>query len=138
MSQENVEIVRRNFEALSNQDPGLWFEGFDTDVRVYPRPEEPDAADEYRGLDGLLEYSTNWFGQWYDYQVEPVEIIDAGEHVLVVLRERGRVERTGVEVEGLFSHSFVLRDGKVTEWRMYDSHAQALQALGRREEAPES
>ena len=130
MSRENVEIVRQAFEASADGDVGVWFQAADPDIRVYPRSEEPDAADEYRGLDGLMDYLTNWYGQWDDYEVEPVEIIDAGEHVLVVTRERGRVERSGVDLEEDFNHSFVLRNGKVAEWHMYDSHAQALEAVG--------
>jgi ketosteroid isomerase-like protein len=130
MSQENVQTLRRLFEAASDGDVGVWFQGADPDIRVYPRPDEPDAADEYRGLDGLMEYLMNWYGQWDVYESEPLEMIDAGEHVLVVARERGRVERTGMEIVEDFTHSFVLRDGKVTEWRMYDSHAEALEAVG--------
>ena len=130
MSQENVEIVRQAFERASDGDVGVWFESCHPDVRVFPRPDEPDAADEYRGLDGLMDYLTNWFGQWDDYQIEPVEFIDAGEHVVVRARERGRMQQTGVEVEAVFSYSFVLRDGKAVEWHMYDSHKDALQAVG--------
>lgn len=130
MSQENVQTLRRLFEAASDGDVGVWFQGADPDIRVYPRPDEPDAADEYRGLDGLMEYLMNWYSQWDVYESEPLEMIDAGEHVLVIARERGRVERTGMEVVEDFTHSFVLRDGKVTEWRMYDSHAEALEAVG--------
>ena|SRR5688572_10535709 len=130
MSQENVEIVRRAWEASSDGDVSAWFQAADPNIRLYPRPEEPDAADEYRGLDGLMEYLTNWYSQWDEYDVEPIEFIDAGKHVLVVARERGRMARTGVEVEGVFSYSFVLRDGKAVEWHMYDSHAEALEAVG--------
>ena len=130
MSQENVEIVRRVYEAVSDGDVGAWFQAADPDIRVYPRSDEPDAADEYRGLDGVMEYLMNWYGQWDVYESEPLEIIDAGEHVLVDTRERGRVERTGVEVEEDFWHSFVVRGGKVKEWHMYDSRAEALKAVG--------
>jgi ketosteroid isomerase-like protein len=130
MSKENVETMRRLFQAVSDGDVGAWFQAADPDCRVFPRSEEPDADQEYRGLDGLMDYLTNWFGQWDEYESEPVEMIDAGEHVLVVARERGRVESTGMEVVEDFTHSFVLRDGKVTEWRMYDSRADALEALG--------
>ena len=77
-----------------------------------------------------MDYLVNWFRQWDDYEVELVEIIDAGKHVLAVIRERGRMERTGVEVEEVFSHSFVLRAGKTMEWHMYNSHAEALETLG--------
>jgi ketosteroid isomerase-like protein len=130
MSQENVQTLRRLFEAASDGDVGVWFQAADPDIRVYPRPDEPDAADEYRGLDGLMDYLMNWYSQWDVYESEPLEMIDAGKHVLVIARERGRVERTGMEVVEDFTHSFVLRDGKVTEWRMYDSHAEALEAVG--------
>jgi ketosteroid isomerase-like protein len=59
-----------------------------------------------------------------------VSLEDVGDHVLAVVRERGRLEGSGLEVEEDFSHSFALRNGKVAEWRMYDSHAEARAALG--------
>jgi ketosteroid isomerase-like protein len=133
MSQENVEIVRAALQASADGDAGVIFQVASPECRVYPRPAEPDAAQEYRGLDGLMDYLTNWYGQWDEYEFELVQMLDAGEHVLVVLRERGRVERTGVEVEEEFSHSFVLRGGEIVEWHMYDSHAEALEAVGLRE-----
>jgi hypothetical protein len=36
-----------------------------------------------------MDYLTNWYGQWDEYEFEPVEFIDAAEHVIVVTRERG-------------------------------------------------
>jgi ketosteroid isomerase-like protein len=133
MSQENVEIVRSGFERVAEGDVGAWFQLADPEIRVHPRPSEPDAAAEYRGLDGLMDYAVNWYSQWDEYTAEPIEIIDVGEQVLVRARERGYVERTGVEVLEEFSHSFLVRDGKVVEWRMYDSHDEALEAVGLRE-----
>jgi len=130
MSEENVQTMRRLFDAYSEGDVGAWFQATDPDIRVHPRPAEPDAADEYRGLDGLMDYLVNWLGQWDSYEAEPVEILDAGERVLVVARERGRVKSTGIEVVEDFWHSFALRDGKVVEWNMYDSRADAFDAVG--------
>jgi len=80
-----------------------------------------------------MDYAVNWYSQWDEYTAQPIEIIDVGEQVLVRARERGYVERTGVEVLEDFSHSFLIRDGKVVEWRMYDSHEDALEAVGLRE-----
>ena len=77
-----------------------------------------------------MEYLVNWYGQWEESDAEPVSFEDVGDHVLVVLRERGRLEGSGLEVQEEFSYSFVLRDGKVVERRMYDSHAEARAALG--------
>ena len=64
MSQENVELVRRGFEAVADGDLGVWFRLADPDIRVRPRPAEPDAGDEYQGLDGLMDYAVNWYSQW--------------------------------------------------------------------------
>ncbi len=118
------------FDASADGDLGVWFRAADPDIRVLPRPAEPDARDEYRGLDELMEYLVNWYAQWEEYEVEAVSLEDVGDHVLAVVRERGRLEGSGLEVEEDFSHSFVLREGKVAEWRMYDSHAEARTALG--------
>jgi ketosteroid isomerase-like protein len=130
MSQENVEIVRRGMEAFNQNDFEGWFAIASTEIKLYPRPEEPGVLTVYEGWDGVMEYLVNWYSQWEDYEGEPVEFLDAGDQVLVVMRERGRLERDRLEVEQEFSHSFKLREGSVVEWRMYDSHEQALEAVG--------
>jgi ketosteroid isomerase-like protein len=122
--------VRRAIDESAEGDVGAWFRVTAEDVRVYPRPAEPDAAEVYNGLDGLMEYLTNWYSQWDEYEAELVGLEPAGERVLAVFRERGRVERTGLEVEEEFTHSFLVRDGKIAEWHMYDSNADARAALG--------
>ena len=130
MSRADLEILRRAFAESAEGDVSALFRVASEDVRVYPRPDEPGAADCYEGLDGLMEYLTHWFGQWDEYEFELVELLPAGEHVLAELRERGRVERTGIEVVENLTHSFVVRDGKIAEWHMYDSNADARAALG--------
>jgi ketosteroid isomerase-like protein len=130
MSQENVEIVRAVAESAADDDAGAWLRAMDPEVRVYPRPEEPGVLEVYEGWDGFMEYSLNWFSQWEAYEFEPVKVLDADDQVLVVMRERGRMERDGMEVEQEFSHSFRLREGRIVEWRMYDSYDQALEAVG--------
>jgi hypothetical protein len=73
----------------------------------------------------------NWLGQWDDYETEPVSFQEAGRSkVLVEMAERGHLKRTGITLDESFSHSFTLEGRTVTEWRMYDSREQALEALG--------
>jgi ketosteroid isomerase-like protein len=105
MSEENVQSMRRAWRA-SPKGTGAAFVGIsDPDIRVSPRPADPDADEEYRGPDGLMEYLKNWYGQWDEYEVELAEITDAGDHVLAVIHERGRVKRTGIDVREDFSYS---------------------------------
>ena len=130
MSAADVQAMRATFDEMAEGDSMAILRMMDPEVRIYPRPEEPGVLDVYEGWQGAMDYAMNWYSQWEEYESEPVEFIDAGDHVLVVLRERGRMERDGVEVEQDFSHSFRLVDGRVAEWRMYVTHAQARAALG--------
>ena len=130
MERADVEILRQAFAESAEGDVSALFRVAAEDIRVYPRPDEPAVAEQYDGLDGLMEYLTHWYSQWDEYEFELVELEPAGERVLAVLRERGRVERTGIEVVENLTHSFVVRDAKVVEWRMYDSHAEGRAAVG--------
>jgi ketosteroid isomerase-like protein len=131
VSQENVELVKRLAEAFLGNDFETSLSLMDPEIHVYPRPEEPGVDDVYRGHDGMFEWATNWYSQWDEYDAEPVSYRDApGDQVLVVFRERGRMDRAGIEVEEEFSHSFTVRDGRVVEWRQYDSYEQAIESLG--------
>jgi ketosteroid isomerase-like protein len=78
MSEENVDIVRRGFDAYSRGDGEAWLAGFSDKVKLYPRPEEPGVRDCYEGIAGLQEYLANWFSGWEQYTVEPEQYIDAG------------------------------------------------------------
>jgi ketosteroid isomerase-like protein len=130
MSRQDVETLRAVAESGAQGDATAWLRAMDPQVRLYPRSEEPGVRKVYEGWEGVMDYMTNWYSQWEEYEYEPVRFLDAGDRVLVVLRERGRMERDGIEVEKEFSHSFMLRDGRIVEWRHYDSHRQALEALG--------
>ncbi|HKF79940.1 MAG TPA: nuclear transport factor 2 family protein [Thermoleophilaceae bacterium] len=130
MSQADVETLRALATTVAEGDATAWLRAMDPAVRVYPRSEEPGVRAVYDGWDGVMEYMVNWYSQWEDYEVEPLEFLDAGDQVLVVIQERGRMDREGLNVTQEFSHSFKLREGLVVEWRMYDSHEQALEAVG--------
>jgi hypothetical protein len=49
MSEENVEVVRRGFEAFSQNDFEGWYAVTSTNVKLYPRREEPGVKDSYEG-----------------------------------------------------------------------------------------
>jgi ketosteroid isomerase-like protein len=131
VSSENEQVVRRLLLAYAGADFPAALSILDPRVRVYPRPEEPGADEFYTGPDGLFEYLGNWLGQWDHYETEPLSFREApGDRVMVVMAERGHLKRSGITLDQEYTHSFTVGRGKVTEWRMYDSHAHALQELG--------
>jgi ketosteroid isomerase-like protein len=130
MAAADVEILERAFAEVAEGNAAALAVIMDEGVRVYPRPEEPGVRAVYEGLEELEEYIVNWLSQWDDYEFEPVEFRDAGEQVLVVMRERGRMNQSDIELEENFTHSMRLRDGRIVEWRMYDTYEQGLEAVG--------
>jgi ketosteroid isomerase-like protein len=53
-------------------------------------------------------------------------VADPGDHVVVTTRHGGRGKQSGVDVEANFTYVFAIRDGKVAEWRIYVTDADAL------------
>jgi ketosteroid isomerase-like protein len=133
MSQENVEIVRRAFEAFRANDFEALFAIVSPSIAVYPNPDEPGASSRHEGWEGMFDYLVNWYAGWEDYSVEPTQFIEAGDYVVVDARETGIAEQSGIRVEQTFSHAFELRDGQIVEWRQFGPLQQALEAVGLRE-----
>jgi ketosteroid isomerase-like protein len=127
----NTDLVKRLLLAYGQSDFPTALAILDDGVRIYPRSEEPGVDEVYTGHEGLFDYMGNWLGQWDDYATEPISFREApGDRVMVVIAERGHLKRSGITLDEEFTHSFAVQGGKVTEWHMYDSHAQALEALG--------
>ena len=77
-----------------------------------------------------MTYLGNWYSQWDVYEIEPIRSYEAGDTVLVVIRERGTLDKANLRVEEDFAHSFTYRGDEVVEWRMYDSLEQGASAVG--------
>ena len=57
-------------------------------------------------------------------------MIDAGNCVVVLLRQWGRGKETGAQVENRTWQVFTFRDGKIVHCRGYATQAEALEAAG--------
>ena len=136
MSQENVEIVRRVYDAAARRDAATVLALYDPDI-------ESDASqlgiagivggDEvvYRGHDGLRRFFRDWHEAWTNIEYDFEELIDAGdEHVIAVVTRHARGRASGVEVERPFALVWTLRGGKVAQVVWFLSRAEALEAVG--------
>ena len=74
-----------------------------------------------------------WASAFDELKVTIEEIIDAGDHAVVVAHHQGRGRASGVAVDARFYEVYTLREGKV--WRVdeYTELAEALEAAGLRE-----
>jgi uncharacterized protein len=130
MSQEHLEIVRNGFDAFARGDTEGVLRLCDENIVVTQPPELPGVSPQQRGHSGVLEAFEIWPEQWDDYRIEILRIADHGDHVLVTARTSGRGKQSGVQVEMDFSFVLTVRDGKITELKIFMREDQALEAAG--------
>jgi hypothetical protein len=85
MSRENVDLVRRSWTA--DAFTALFDEHIVVDSREFPLPDVPDF---YIGRDEAINAFRHYWGTWDEYAIDLVELIDAGQSVVVVVNEHGR------------------------------------------------
>ena len=127
MSQENVEIVRSGFEALNAGEPDLSI--VDPAVVYHPRSDEPDPS-PHVGRDAYERLLGGFLESFRDLWFEVVELIDAGDRVIVstVLHARGAV--SGASVDDTYVFVYKMRDGLAVEGWEYREMSEALKAVG--------
>jgi ketosteroid isomerase-like protein len=132
VSQENVEIVRATWEAWERGDMEAIFAFYDPAI-VWDQTGygAPGLADLYHGHDGVKQFFRDWLAPFESYYARPEEFIDAGEAVVVRLRQGGRGKHGGVEVEmPPYCQVYRLRDGRVVRIEVYNDQGAALKSVG--------
>jgi len=129
MSQENVEVVRRFYEAWArNAFPGP-VELMDPEIEYVNPPGaiEPGTRRGRVAFSGAVE---KLLEGWESWQADPEEFKAVGDQVVVVLRYRALGRGSGVEMEGRESALWTLRDGRVTRYAWFHGPEDALEAAG--------
>jgi ketosteroid isomerase-like protein len=131
MSQENVELTRRAFQAFNDRDLDTVLAGLHDDVEAFPRLAAVEGG--YRGHEGVRRWWEQLLGAFPDFQAEILEERDLGEFMVVAIRVRGRGAESDTPLDSAIWHVNQFRDGKVIRWRVYTSESEALDAVGLRE-----
>jgi ketosteroid isomerase-like protein len=130
MSRENVEVVRRSFEAYSRGSVADSLSDFDPDVvtrRVAPAP-DPQT---YHGHDGLLQVVSDWTQDFERFVATAEEFVDADpDRVIARIHQEAHGKHSGAPVEADFWFVYTLRNGKITGLDMYMEKRQAFEAAG--------
>ena len=129
MSQENVELARW---AFTSGDPTRFFNLLDEGVELDAtrNGELPGAVSAGRGREVVERYCREYWGTWTEYAANPQEFIDAGDHVVVEVQERGKGKGSGVPFETTHTQVWTLRDGRLVRWLLFANRAEALDAVG--------
>jgi ketosteroid isomerase-like protein len=126
VSAENIEVIRRMFEAYARGGFAALAEFIHPDFEMSFMADDPRGGKTYRAGEAE-EAMVDFVDSFQDFRAEAEDFIDAGDHVVVAFRERGRA-RGGVELEQVFGILYTLRDGRVARMQWFDGPDEALAA----------
>jgi ketosteroid isomerase-like protein len=125
MSAENMNLVRRFFDTYCRGDYDGSLACLDPDV-VYGVAQEAPA----RGREAVRAIWERWETSFEELETDPEEFIDAGEHVVVPVRYRGRGRGSGVEFDQRSYDVCTVRNGLVVRKQEFADRDEALRAAG--------
>ena len=126
-------MVRKAWKVYSDRGIEAALEYFAEDCVLEDFPELPDRA-TYEGRTGFLDRNRQFADTWGDWVIEPVQFIDAGDGVVVVVTEmHGSGRGSGVPMDAPAAFVYEVRDGMIVRDRAFSSRSQALEAAGLRE-----
>jgi ketosteroid isomerase-like protein len=128
MSQENVEQVERITREWA---AGNWRAGealLAPDVVLTTRV--PEGRVLFEGREAIARFMRELLGQWERYWVDPAQVIDLGDKILVVGHQRGVEAMSGLEVEEPWYGVFTFRDRHVVAITVTPDRQEGLEAAG--------
>jgi uncharacterized protein (TIGR02246 family) len=129
MSEENVEVVRRSFDAWNSRDAERILLLYTEDAVLHSATKDV-VGKTYRGKDALrrfLEELRDDMSSW-GWKVE--ELIDAGDRVVTFHSVITTGPASGIEVTRPLAGVYEVRNGLIaTEWIFLDRN-EALEAAG--------
>jgi ketosteroid isomerase-like protein len=133
MTQEDVEIVRRSWEALNRGDLDAFIDCFDPDIEWHDLPNYPGAGSHW-GRRAFRRHVEGFVDAWGKVSVEIEEIVQSGDCVVARIRYIGTGKESGASVETPPSGAiYEVREGRILRVRQFAEHQQALEAAGLRE-----
>ncbi len=125
MSRENVESVRRCFEAYCRGDYAAASAHLAPDV-VWEVGQELPA----QGPAAVRDVWARWDREWEEIESVAEELIDAGDHVVMAVHYRGRGRASGIEVNDRLFEVHTFRDGLCVRKIDFRERSEALEAAG--------
>jgi ketosteroid isomerase-like protein len=130
LSQENVEIVRRAFQAFNDRDVDAMLANWAEDVEMRLIGGFADLMGaEFKGHDGIRRWFDEWTGS-LDVRAEIESIDEVGDRVVVIARVVGTGDASGTPVTLRGGQIYSFRDGRISEVANYYEPSEALEAVG--------
>jgi ketosteroid isomerase-like protein len=122
-----VRSVRQGYAALNRRDFDVTLTAFHANLIYHPRSDEPDPS-PHIGLAAYERLLRGFVDAFSEVTIEVLDLIDAGEHVIVSTVVHGRIG--GGEVTDTYVFVFKLHNGLIVEGWEYKTTDEALEAAG--------
>ena len=122
MSQQDVDTIRTAYDAFARGDMDGVMAALADDVD-WDSPATLPWGGRFRGKEEVGRFFAGLFAHLEELNAEPQEFLDAGDHVVVLGRHRGRL-KGGSDFEAAWAMVWRMRDGKAETFReMVDTAA---------------
>ena len=149
MSQENVEIVRRFFEAIERAFDAYWKNPRSIAAAVEAHDLWPEWVEVFEKAHPQVEWETVFLGETFRGQLEAARAWDdfltwaedyrpsledaadlGGDHVFAVIALVGQGKNSGLRMDARFFDVITVREGLIVRIQEHTARAEALEALG--------
>ncbi len=132
MSQENVEVFKRAFDAINRRDAEALVAELDPEVEWHSAILMAMGGKQtvYRGHEGVREWLRDLYGTLSEFQAEYPDIRDLGDRTVAIGRVRARGRASEAEIESPHGTVTEFKNGKGIRIRTYLDPNEALAAAG--------
>jgi ketosteroid isomerase-like protein len=128
VSQGNVDVVGRSFEAFNARDANELVSLSTPDCEWLPFRAQLEGI-VYRGHEGIRRFVSDIDDDWEGYQVDPLEFHDRGDCVAVVGQVRAVGRGSSVDIDSIAGFVFELHSGRIRHVTSH-SNPEAREAVG--------
>jgi ketosteroid isomerase-like protein len=132
MSQENVELVRRAFDAYNRRDRDTLQALHHPDIELDWSASVGPESRIYRGREQAGDFYDDFLDMFERVHLVPERFIEAGDAVVVPNSAELR-GRDGIQMVARSTWVYEVRGGRIARVRFYQKTADALEAVGVRE-----
>ena len=133
MSEENIEAIRDAFRIFNESGVAAATDTFedllDPDFRLGEASEVPDR-ETHSGKGAFIANLAKFEESFDALRLEPIEIEDLEDRIVVVVSMTARGRGSDVPVETTFAQLWSLRNGRAVALRDYATKSEALEAAG--------
>ena len=132
MSEENVEVCKRVFEALGfRRDTEAGLQYIDPEAELHSAIIGGAEANSYRGHEGFRQWMAESDAAFEELRpLGPQEYRDLGDRVVTLGHFHARGRESGLEIDSPIAWVMTLGDGKLIRAEGFLNWAEALEAAG--------